>query len=271
MTGPLAHAQSFRYWGYYQWDGTAWAFAQTGPADTVPANGAIEGWRFAVTGEESARFPRVTPDFATICPPASVPAGSKQVAVVLDYGTAEDAPAGETPPAARGACATVPEDATGADVMAAVSELRLGDGGFICGFDGYPATGCGDSVRGDAPSGPEEDVVLVLPDTGTTEPDASPTATASPSPDAESPAAESPVAESPDAESPDAESPDAADPTADGDTAGGGSILPLVLGGVALVAVVGAGIAVSRRRGATEDGTPEDGTSDASGDTPRRG
>ncbi|HSI93394.1 MAG TPA: hypothetical protein VK925_07820, partial [Jiangellaceae bacterium] len=50
LIGPLAAQadDAFRFWSYYQWDGDNWAFAPTGPADTRPADGDVEGWRFAV-------------------------------------------------------------------------------------------------------------------------------------------------------------------------------------------------------------------------------
>ena len=162
-----ASAEAFRYWGYYSADGTAWAFAQAGPADAVPAEGSIEGWRFAVADETSTRYPRATPDFETLCGSATAEGGQKRVGVVIDYGTTEDAPDGDATPAARGACAVVDADASGADVLAAVTELRLGDGGFVCGIDGYPAQGCGDPVDGAAPAGDEPPVDLELAGSGT--------------------------------------------------------------------------------------------------------
>lgn len=161
MAMPAA-AESFRYWGYYSSDGSTWAFAQTGPADAVPADGAVEGWRFAVADEASTRVPRAEPDFATLCGSASAEDGMKRVGVVIDYGTAQDAPEGDTAPAARGACAVVDTDASGSDVLAAVADLRVGDGGFVCGIDGYPTQGCGDPVDGPAPSSDEEPVELEL-------------------------------------------------------------------------------------------------------------
>jgi hypothetical protein len=168
-----AQAQSFRYWGYYTADGSGgdWGFAQVGPAEAVPADGAVEGWRYAVTGEASSRFPRAEADFALLCAGVEAEEGSKRVGVVIDYGTDEDAPEGEDVPAARGDCALLPLDATGSDVLAAVAELRVEDGGFICGIDGYPSSGCGDEVAGEAPSDDEAAVTLALPDdsdTGTT-------------------------------------------------------------------------------------------------------
>jgi hypothetical protein len=159
-----AQAESFRYWGYYYSEADTWTFAQAGPSDTIPPDGAVEGWRFAVTGEASQRFPRAAPDVDVLCAGVEPAEGTKQVGVVIDYGTEEDAPEGDTVPAPRGACAQVPEDATGSDVLAAVAELRLGEGGFICGIDGYPSAGCGDQVDVEAPSGDEAPVALELPE-----------------------------------------------------------------------------------------------------------
>lgn len=166
LIGPLAAQadDAFRFWGYFQWDGESWAFAQTGPAEYTPADGDVEGWRFAVAGSDP-RLPRAAGDFDLICGSADAADGEKRVAVVVDFGTAADAEDGAEPPAARGSCAVVPEEATGADVLtAAVGEVRYGDGGFTCGIAGYPATGCGGPVEGEAPAGPEEQVDLVLPD-----------------------------------------------------------------------------------------------------------
>ena len=158
-----AQAQSYRYWGYYVQDGDAWTFAQTGPSETVPADGSVEGWRFAITGEASSRFPRAEPTAEELCEGAAVPDGNKAVGVVIDYGTALDAPEGDTPPAARGACAVVAADASGTDVLAAVAELRVGEGGFVCAIDGYPSAGCGEPVDVEAPTGEEQPVTLELP------------------------------------------------------------------------------------------------------------
>lgn len=158
-----AQADSFRFWGYYQWTDSAWAFATAGPADTTPEDGSIEGWRYAVGEESATRFPRTGDVFDEICGGSTADDGQKRVAVVIDYGTPEDAPDGEEPPAPRGACAVVPEEASGADVLAEVAQARLDDDGLTCGIDGYPGTDCGGPVEGVAPTGAEEDVQLALP------------------------------------------------------------------------------------------------------------
>ena len=62
-----AQAAAYRYWGYFHLTKGAWAFAATGPAQIVPADGAVDGWRFAVADESSIRTPRATPTFAALC------------------------------------------------------------------------------------------------------------------------------------------------------------------------------------------------------------
>lgn len=166
VVAGTAQADAFRYWGYYQWSAGEWAFATTGPGDTVPEDGAVEGWRFAVADDSSSRFPRTGDVFDDICGDASAGDGQKRVAVVIDYGTPEDAPEGDEPPAPRGGCAVVDEEATGADVLASVSEVRTGDDGLTCGIDGFPGAGCGDRVDGAAPTGEEQTVDLALPSDG---------------------------------------------------------------------------------------------------------
>lgn len=208
-----AQADAFRFWGYYQWSDGAWAFAPKGAAETVPEDGATEGWRYAVGEESSTRLPRTGDVFADICGDFTADVGEKRVAVVIDYGTPEDAPEGDEPPDPRGDCAVVPDDATGADVLAAVAEIRLNDGGLYCGIDGYPSTDCGGAVDGQAPSGEEETVQLALPA------EASPTA----EPDADAGA--------------DAEAADD----------GGNQQLPLIIGIAVVVLIAVAGFAQARR------------------------
>jgi hypothetical protein len=167
LAAPLAaSADSYRYWGYYQWDGDAWTFAQTGPAENIPADGDVDGWRFHVADESSTRMPRADGDFDLICGADEAADGMKRVAVVIDYGTDEDAPdSADDVPLPRGGCAVVDERANSHDVLVAVSSVRV-DGGLTCAIGDYPATGCGEPVEGDAPSGDEDQVELALPRAG---------------------------------------------------------------------------------------------------------
>lgn len=158
-TAGQAQAEAYRYWGYFQWVDGSWQFAATGPADTTPEDGALEGWRHAVGDDASTRAPRTGDVFDELCGDATAGAGEKRVAVVIDYGTAEDAGDDAQPPQARGDCAVVPADATGADVLASVADVRMEDG-LTCGIDGFPASGCGGPVDGPAPTDAEEPVEL---------------------------------------------------------------------------------------------------------------
>jgi hypothetical protein len=141
-----AQATAYRYWGYFHLTKGAWTFAQTGPAQAVPAGGSVEGWRFAVAEQSSVRTPRATLTFQTLCAGTAAKAGTKRVGLVIDFGRPADSADGAAPPAARATCVAVPTGATGSDVLvAAGATLRL-DKGLTCAIDGWPATGCGDSV-----------------------------------------------------------------------------------------------------------------------------
>ncbi|MCF2435593.1 hypothetical protein LV779_17850 [Streptomyces thinghirensis] len=70
---------------------------------------------------DDAAQPRGAADFSSVCAKTPAEDGSKRVALVLDFGTASDAPSGENPPAPRTACARVSPDATTADALAAVA------------------------------------------------------------------------------------------------------------------------------------------------------
>jgi len=162
LAGP-ADAASYRYWGYYTWTDGTWAFATKGPDQSAPADGAVEGWRFAITAESGApRVPRSDGDFEAICTATDPAAGKKRVAVVLDGGLSADAPTGATPPKPRGACALVAESASGAEVLAAVATARV-EKGLVCSIDGYPAQGCGEPVNTVPPTTADAKVALALP------------------------------------------------------------------------------------------------------------
>ena len=212
-----AQAAAYRYWGYFHLEKGAWAFAQTGPAQAVPKDGSVEGWRFAVADESSIRDPRATPTFDALCASVKVAAGSKRVGLVLDYGRpadGADGADGTQPPAPRATCVAVPVKATGSDVLVAAGATLRIEKALTCGIDGWPAAGCGpvvDPVPAAAAS-PDTDITIAAPKAAT--------------------------------------APDAAAKTA----AGSGPNWPL-FGGLAVVVVVGGlGLAAWRRgREATED------------------
>jgi len=141
-----AEAASYRYWTYWTATTGPWAFGTAGPAASVPADGGVEGWRFAVTGQAGQIPPRLDPAAARtqLCDGITrANPGDKLVAVVVDPGVAQDSPAGQTPPEQFGTCVSVPADATGADVLrAAKYPLRFNNNGLLCAIAGYPTGEC---------------------------------------------------------------------------------------------------------------------------------
>nr|WP_205616313.1 SCO2322 family protein [Streptomyces harenosi] len=145
--GP-AQAAGYRYWSFWERDGGQWTYATQGPSTARPDDGDVQGFRFAVSEDSGdAAQPRGTAGFASVCGATPAREGSKRVALVLDFGTAADAPSGEAPPAPRTACARVSPDATTADALAAVAgPLRYDSNALLCAIAGYPETGCGEQV-----------------------------------------------------------------------------------------------------------------------------
>ncbi|MEU0277013.1 SCO2322 family protein [Streptomyces sp. NPDC006195] len=145
-----SRAAGYRYWSFWESDGAKWTYATQGPATARPADGAVNGFRFAVSADSAdADRPRGTPDFAAVCGGTPARDGHKRIAVVIDSGTGADAPAGEKPPAPRAECARVGEDATSAEALAAVAKpLRYNSEALLCAVSGYPASGCGERVAG---------------------------------------------------------------------------------------------------------------------------
>ncbi|MCX5396713.1 SCO2322 family protein [Streptomyces sp. NBC_00102] len=147
-----AEAAGYRYWSFWESDGPRWTYATQGPSLVRPDDGSVQGFRFAVSEDSGdAAQPRRTPDFAAVCGNTPAKDGSKRVALVIDPGTAADAPAGEQPPALRTACARVAPDASTAEALASVAKpLRYDSAALLCAISGYPRTGCGEQLAGDA-------------------------------------------------------------------------------------------------------------------------
>jgi hypothetical protein len=140
-----AHAENgYRFWGYYHWSAGQWSFADKGSEAVVPADGTVEGWRYAVAGVKP-RVPRAAGDFQAICGDTPAETGKKRVALVIDPGTAADSATGQAPPP-TGTCVVTEPAATGAKILAAVARVRI-EKGLTCAIAGYPAKGCGDPVK----------------------------------------------------------------------------------------------------------------------------
>ncbi|OLZ69410.1 hypothetical protein AV521_17970 [Streptomyces sp. IMTB 2501] len=153
-----ARATGYRYWSFWERTGGHWAYATTGPSSARPDDGAVEGFRFAVSADSAdASRPRGAADFGTICSSTPARSGMKRVALVLDFGTPADAPSGETPPGRRTACARVSDDATTADAVAAVAKpLRYDTNALLCAISGYPKEGCGEQVASGRKTGSDQ-------------------------------------------------------------------------------------------------------------------
>ncbi|MEU3279937.1 SCO2322 family protein [Streptomyces antibioticus] len=143
-----AQAAGYRYWSFWDRSGDRWIYATQGPSTARPSDGDVQGFRFAVSADSSdADQPRGAASFDAICARTPAQDGTKRIALVIDFGTAADAPSGETPPAARSACAQVGPDATTAVALASVAEpLRYDTSAMLCAIAGYPRTGCGEQV-----------------------------------------------------------------------------------------------------------------------------
>ncbi|MGW7083440.1 SCO2322 family protein [Streptomyces sp. NPDC054871] len=150
LAAAPAQAVGYRYWSFWDRDGSAWAYASQGPSTARPDDGAVQGFRFSVSddSQDSAK-PRGAADFDTICAKTPAEDDRKRIALVIDFGTPGDAPGGETPPKPRTACAQVADDATSADALAAVAKpLRYDSNALLCAIADYPKSGCGEQVSG---------------------------------------------------------------------------------------------------------------------------
>ncbi|MCQ8193467.1 SCO2322 family protein [Streptomyces rugosispiralis] len=149
-TGRAQAADGYRYWSFWQraGDGGSWSYATQGPSSARPGDGDMIGFRFAVSEDSNdATRPRGMADFAAVCADTPATDGTKRVAVVIDFGTATDAPDRRTPPAPRTECARVGADASAGEALAAVAKpLRYNSAALLCAISGYPETGCGDKV-----------------------------------------------------------------------------------------------------------------------------
>ncbi|MDH6710577.1 hypothetical protein P3T27_007327 [Kitasatospora sp. MAA19] len=156
---PAQAAAGYRYWSFWRGTDGGWAYQQQGPAVSVPPDGAVDGWRFAVSpdGGQQAAQPRAASGFAAVCADTPAQPGRKRVAVVLDFGTAADSGSAEAPPEQRNACATVVPNATSAEVLAAVAPpLRYDGNGLLCAIAGFPKAGCAEQLGAAAePSAPK--------------------------------------------------------------------------------------------------------------------
>ncbi|MEU9109708.1 SCO2322 family protein [Streptomyces xanthophaeus] len=151
LAGAPALAAGYRYWSFWDAADGQWAYATQGPSSARPADGSVQGFRFAVSQDAAAKAaqPRAAADFEAVCGATAPAEGRKRVALVIDFGVPADAASGEAPPqdAPRTACAQVPPTATTAEALASVAKpLRYDSAAMLCAISGYPKQGCGEQV-----------------------------------------------------------------------------------------------------------------------------
>lgn len=134
-------ATEYRYWSYWLAEEGSWSYANVGPAFRVPADGTVEGWRFAINRDGGGAAPRYAPDFESVCAQTEPVEDTKRVAVIVDPGLDEDAPDGQSAPGMWALCVSAPVKASGYDVLRAAASVRV-DKGFICAVNSYPAAEC---------------------------------------------------------------------------------------------------------------------------------
>ena len=166
LSAAPAEASTYRYWTYWWGSGSGktaqgWTFAQVGPAGHRVNDTWVLGWRYETsTTTTASERPRQSPDFAALCPSLAAVAGQDRVAVVVDYGTATDAPPGQSPPSTstvRVECLTLPaspQHQTGVQALAAANVTVRSENGLVCALDGYPVGECAPVIPDPVASAP---------------------------------------------------------------------------------------------------------------------
>lgn len=163
----IALATGYTYWAYFTWnDATStWELSPVGANDkkATAEDGKTYGFRWALhVGVTTAREPRADGDFDAICG-GSASGDGPHAAFVLDYGTSTDAVADDLPPQPRGLCAPLTNGATVQQTLQRQVDIRTSSSGLVCGIDGYPSRGCGDTVENVQKPPPDKQVELALP------------------------------------------------------------------------------------------------------------
>jgi len=164
FSAPAQAEPGYTFWGYYHLTAGRWVASSKGADAFTPEDGSVEGFRYATTTESDFdRPPRALPSFADVCAGTDAANGQKRVALVIDYGTTQDAPEGDTPQQAEAACAVVPAAATAQQALESVEPVRI-EKGLVCGIAGFPSAGCATPVKDATVPEDEQPVDLAMPD-----------------------------------------------------------------------------------------------------------
>lgn len=144
-----AAEKGWRYWGYFQAapGANAWNYALTGPAGSLPKDGAIEGWKFSFSSSTiDTGNPTLKPNFKAICSGTSAQSGMVRVAVVVEFGLRAIAPKGENVQPTIRKCVSIKPGTNGLEILNKVVSVRTSADGFVCGLNNYPAKECSTEI-----------------------------------------------------------------------------------------------------------------------------
>ena len=148
-SASAAPEKGWRYWGYFQAAPGAndWTYATTGPAGSIPKDGAVEGWRYSFSSiTVDTGNPALRPNFKATCAGVKSQVGMVRVAVVVDFGVRAIAPTGESVQPTIRKCVTIKSGSNGLDILNKVVNIRTSSSGFVCGLNNYPAKECSTEI-----------------------------------------------------------------------------------------------------------------------------
>ena len=144
-----APEKGWRYWGYFQAapGSNSWSYATTGPAGSIPKDGAVEGWKFSFSSDTvDTGNPTLKPNFKATCAGVAAQTGMVRVAVVVDFGSRAIAPKGEAVQATIRRCVTIKNGSNGLEILDKVVPIRTDASGFVCGLNSFPAKECSTEI-----------------------------------------------------------------------------------------------------------------------------
>ena len=144
-----ATEKGWRYWGYFQAapGANSWNYALTGPAGSLPKDGATEGWKYSFSSNTvDTGSPTLKPNFKALCAGTASQNGMIRVAVVVEFGLRAIAPKGENVQPTIRKCVSVKSGTNGLEILNKVVPVRTSADGFVCGLNNYPAKECSTEI-----------------------------------------------------------------------------------------------------------------------------
>lgn len=145
-----ATEKGWRYWGYFQAapGANSWNYALTGPAGSLPKDGATEGWKYSFSSNTvDTGSPTLKPNFKALCAGTPSQNGMIRVAVVVEFGLRAIAPKGENVQPTIRKCVSVKSGTNGLEILNKVVPVRTSADGFVCGLNNYPAKECSTEIN----------------------------------------------------------------------------------------------------------------------------